>query len=304
MDEATPIAIENHGSLRLSAFGGQPRLQFGDVQHGRLRLQSAHFGLNHDVEVDALGDHVIIAMTDGAADHGRRAYLASYRPDDVFLVGQPTLPDACSVYGQEALVAMITPEDLTGVGGLSATNEPIRFSSHQPVSVAAGRLWTDAVHFVWNSVLGSPVAAESALVVSGAERFLIASALTTFPNDSVTEATKRDRHDASPPALRRAIAFIDENVDQPISMSAIAAAGGVTVRAVQLAFRRHLDVTPMQYLRAARLARAHADLDASDPTRDTVTGIAYRWGFGSPSQFAARYHDRYGQQPSATLRDG
>jgi AraC-like DNA-binding protein len=34
----------------------------------------------------------------------------------------------------------------------------------------------------------------------------------------------------------------------------------------------------------------------------TVTEIARRWGFASPSQFAARYRDSYGVPPSRTLR--
>ena len=34
----------------------------------------------------------------------------------------------------------------------------------------------------------------------------------------------------------------------------------------------------------------------------TVTAVAARWGFASPSQFAGRYRRTYGQLPSHTLR--
>ena len=71
--------------------------------------------------------------------------------------------------------------------------------------------------------------------------------------------------------------------------------------AVQLAFRRHLDTTPIEYLRRVRLDRAHHDLIAADPARVTVTAIAVRWGFPSPSRFAARYRQAYGISPSHTL---
>jgi AraC-like DNA-binding protein len=34
----------------------------------------------------------------------------------------------------------------------------------------------------------------------------------------------------------------------------------------------------------------------------TVTEVAYRWGFSSPSRFAERYRAAYGMSPSETLR--
>jgi hypothetical protein len=43
--------------------------------------------------------------------------------------------------------------------------------------------------------------------------------------------------------MRRAVAFIDEHAHEDIAAADIAAAAGVTIRSVQLAFRRHLDST-------------------------------------------------------------
>ncbi|MFI6180577.1 hypothetical protein ACIA8R_33925 [Nonomuraea sp. NPDC051191] len=45
--------------------------------------------------------------------------------------------------------------------------------------------------------------------------------------------------------MRRAIAYLEAQPDQDITVADIAAAAHVTVRAVQLAFRRHLDTTPL-----------------------------------------------------------
>jgi hypothetical protein len=71
-----------------------------------------------------------------------------------------------------------------------------------------------------------------------------------------------------------------------------------------LAFRRHLDTTPLGYLRRVRLEHAHRQLTAADPARESVTAVAYRWGFSSPPQFTARYRAAYGIAPSHTLRQG
>ena len=34
---------------------------------------------------------------------------------------------------------------------------------------------------------------------------------------------------------------------------------------------------------------------------DTVTGVAYRWGFGNPGRFAQFYKAQFGELPSDTL---
>jgi len=87
-----------------------------------------------------------------------------------------------------------------------------------------------------------------------------------------------DRTDALPPLLRRAIAFIDDNAHTGIGLTDIAKAIHLTPRAVQYMFNRHLDTTPVTYLRRVRLDLEHRDLAAADPRSDTVTAIAARWG--------------------------
>jgi AraC-like DNA-binding protein len=44
------------------------------------------------------------------------------------------------------------------------------------------------------------------------------------------------------------------------------------------------------------------ELIGADPARDSVTAVAYRWGFPSPSRFAAYYRAAYGVPPGDTLR--
>jgi transcriptional regulator GlxA family with amidase domain len=126
--------------------------------------------------------------------------------------------------------------------------------------------------------------------------------LATFPNTALTDPTIEDRRDAHPDTLRRAVTFIDEHAHEDITIADIAAAACVGIRAVQLAFRRHLDTTPLEYLRRVRLDHAHRELQAADPARETVTAMACRWGFTSTSRFTAYYREVYRVVPSYTLR--
>ena len=140
------------------------------------------------------------------------------------------------------------------------------------------------------------------LVAGNAARLLVATALATFPNTALTEPTIEDRHDAHPATLRRAIAFIEGNADCDISVADIARAAHVTTRAVQLAFRRHLETTPSAYLRRLRLQHAHDQLREAVPGTITVSAVAARWGFLNPSQFAAHYRTAFAELPSRTLQ--
>jgi AraC-like DNA-binding protein len=67
-------------------------------------------------------------------------------------------------------------------------------------------------------------------------------------------------------------------------------------------FKRHLETTPLQYLRRMRLHHAHQELLAAEHHHTTVTEIAARWGFAHTGRFAVLYRQTYVQSPHTTLR--
>ena len=97
-------------------------------------------------------------------------------------------------------------------------------------------------------------------------------------------------------------AFIDDNAHRDIALDDIANAVYVTPRSVQYMFRKHLDCTPIAYLRQVRLHHAHQDLLSGTRSTTTVTTVASRWGFGHAGRFAVYYRQVYGQSPHTTLR--
>jgi len=113
-----------------------------------------------------------------------------------------------------------------------------------------------------------------------------------------------DRSRAVTGTVGRAVAFIEERAGDDIGVTDIAGAAFVTVRAVQLAFRRYLGTTPLGYLRWVRLERAHQQLLSADPDRTTVTAVAADWHFTNASRFSAYYRAAYGVSPAQTLRRG
>lgn len=123
------------------------------------------------------------------------------------------------------------------------------------------------------------------------------AAATPSPGELIERCTE-----AEATVLRRAVRYVELSAHRPIGVTDIAAASGVGPRALQLAFRRYADTTPWSYVRSVRLERAHRDLQAADPRRDTVLAIALRWGFSNRSRFSAEYRAVYGETPATTLR--
>ncbi|HEV7213406.1 MAG TPA: helix-turn-helix transcriptional regulator [Blastococcus sp.] len=173
-----------------------------------------------------------------------------------------------------------------------------------PHSPAHARHWTATVDHVVRAVLTNPAVVDAPLVRTQAVHLLAAALLTDFPHSGLDAQTEVPVGAAAAPAVvRRAVAFIDTHAHEDITLTDIATAARVGPRALQLAFRRHLDRTPTAVLRQTRLAGAHADLQRADPAAgDTVAGIAGRWGFAGLSAFGAAYRRQYRETPSHTLR--
>ncbi|MFJ5833551.1 helix-turn-helix domain-containing protein [Streptomyces sp. NPDC093089] len=177
-------------------------------------------------------------------------------------------------------------------------HKPLRLLTRAPVDEAAAELWKSTSAYV-ATVLADPHTARSPLLIGSASRLMAATVLTVFRTTLTSGPTLADGSDATPDTVRRAVAFIEDDADQDIGLAHIAAAC-VTPRAVQYAFRGHLDTTPLPYLRQVRLEYAHQDLLAADPNATTVTAIAVRWGFGH--HFAQHHRASYQVAPSTTLR--
>lgn len=178
-----------------------------------------------------------------------------------------------------------------------------RFRLSQVVSEAHARHWSDTVRYVVHGVLDNPVAAASPLAQHETFRLLASTALEAFHQvDFPLGGPNLGEAAPAPATVRRAIEFIEANAHRSIGVEDIARAARLSVRGTQAAFQRHLNTSPAVYLRRVRLAGAHRDLVAADPTSgESVSDIAARWGFLHQGHFAASYRECYGVAPSHTL---
>jgi AraC-like DNA-binding protein len=309
--EATDLETAHHllssayGSMRLDWRGRRHGMRLAQAWLGPIRFDHITFRMDFDASVAPLGALVFGQLKSGAVSYASAGSERVLRPGAVFFAVQPDHPYTARVRDTEVELAIIDPSLLNQVAATAPGRPiaPVRLLDYQPISDPAAAHWRRTYAYLRDDILAKPEANQQPLLAAAAGRLLAATILASFPNTALTDPTSSDHHDANTATLRRAVAFIEANADQDLCAADIAAAASVTIRAVQLAFRRHLDITPMAYLRRVRLECAHRQLCDADPTRDTVTGIAARWGFANPSRFTAHYRATYRVLPSHTLNN-
>lgn len=107
---------------------------------------------------------------------------------------------------------------------------PVLFDLAHPLTEHKAQHWKRLMRYVTSDVAVNPAAHASPLILREVFRLVVATALETFPNSTMTD----DRHPAagtSPAVIRRAIAFIEERAADDIDLTDIAGAAHVGPRA-------------------------------------------------------------------------
>lgn len=99
--------------------------------------------------------------------------------------------------------------------------------------------------------------------------------------------------------LLRAIAEMERNLEEPLSIAALAAGQGLSRDTLERRFREATGVSPQRYYRRLRLERA---LDYLRHTSMPIGEVALACGYGDPSYFAKRFGEAFGTSPSRFRR--
>ncbi|WP_460358544.1 helix-turn-helix domain-containing protein [Mycobacterium sp. ZZG] len=275
------------------------RRWLGPVNYDELRLD---FHMSYDAA--PLGKICLCRVHEGCIEEDFIGEPQDvFAPGDVTLLSPPELPYSgrvceatydLTMFDTTLLDRVAAPERGRAAG-------PLRLLDHRPVSAQAEQQLNAAIEFV-RTVVHSDGPEPTRLVASTTASMLAATVLAAFPTNAATEPTSADRNEAKPPLVRRAASYIESNADSDIALADIAESIHVTPRALQYMFRRHLDMTPMEYVRRVRMDHAHRELVKADPGDTTVQIVAARWGFAHTGRFASMYREAYGRNPSDTLR--
>lgn len=118
--------------------------------------------------------------------------------------------------------------------------------------------------------------------------------------DEPPRMTIRDRTGAVDDRVVAAIARLEASVEERISLAAVAAESGLSLRQLERLFVSNVGLPMASYYRKVRLIRARELLGQ---TSMPVTEVALATGFSSASHFSRVYKRLFGQAPAIERRD-
>lgn len=132
---------------------------------------------------------------------------------------------------------------------------------------------------------------------------LVSSLLLTHPHSHLRELYTSGP-DASDSAVWEAVAVLRESPHERITIAELARDTGVSIRSLQVGFRRLLGTTPSLFQRDLRLERAFQLISSYDPRKQpSVAELSTLIGYANAGRFAADFFDRFGMHPSVALRE-
>lgn len=106
----------------------------------------------------------------------------------------------------------------------------------------------------------------------------------------------QSRHGMRNSHLARAIALLEDNIDEPLSPFDLAEELGISTRQLERLFGKFLNTSPKRYITELRLHRAR---NLIVQTEQSITEIAMACGFNSTSHFSKVFRSHFGVSPVA-----
>lgn len=271
---------------------------------GSIQIVDLQYGADVAVSADLADSHVLIHLAlDGETtmwtNHGKFVLRR-----DEMLVSSPGTPLRVEMTPQCRHLAVRIPV-ATCTEYLARelhipVNRPLEFYSGSQSARELPLVWRGMIQHLGEQLrLGPSIIAQPRL--QRQYGMVLAEILLGNTRNSYSEQISLHGNDISPRHVRRAREIIHQSLDDNISINALAAQVGVSVRSLQNGFRDFLGVTPLEYVRRHRLERLHSALmNASGDTN--VTELMLECGIVNFGRYAQYYRQQYGCLPSETLR--
>jgi AraC family transcriptional regulator, ethanolamine operon transcriptional activator len=180
--------------------------------------------------------------------------------------------------------------------GLASGVEPFQFDHHGFLGVPV-----DSVQ----SLLGATTSIVHSGNATGLEQDeFLSSMLAILAEEALSSRPDRFakmRPHARMLSLARARDYVDEHIGEPISLSEVCSAAGVSISTLLRVFREFYDMSPLEYIKVRRLQESRRLLQLADPNKDSVSSILEASGLGSHGRSSRIYRQFYGESPKQTL---
>jgi AraC-like DNA-binding protein len=280
-----------------------------DVRWGTTRFDDlwlnvfcSTYGLQFSVDLPQ-DEYLVVVPEVGTAELGCGQVLTTLAPEkDGAILSLPQLVEWRSHGATSTILLRVSRPALeTHAEQFVETplQRPIVFTPR--MNIASG--YTGCVARVLQSVVrdieGGAPSLHHSTMISGVRDTILAWLLIGQTNNNTHRLEANARADNR--TVRYAEEYIEAHLNDSISMPDLARIAKVSVRALQIAFKKHRGVSPLTFLKERRLTRAR-ELLLAGASGVRVTDVASRCGFNHLGQFSVDYRRRFGEKPIDTLR--
>ncbi|MFC4235286.1 helix-turn-helix transcriptional regulator [Thalassospira xianhensis] len=205
-----------------------------------------------------------------------------------------------------ACFGVLLPNDILAkhcrmlLGNDSTTMDP-DFEISLDLDSAPGRHVCNTLNYIAQALEGPLHNLDNAIVLNGLQDLLLTNILMMLPNSCSELLHGLPKSNAVPHYVKRAREYIHAHAHTPITLETLVEHSGCGYRTLQTAFNAAYGMSPMAYLKSARLNHAHKDL-LDNEVGPNVAEIALKWGFSHAGRFSQSYAKQFGVLPSETLR--
>jgi AraC-like DNA-binding protein len=194
----------------------------------------------------------------------------------------------------------VLTEEISILLGVPATQR-IKFQNNQYFNRETVALLYNIITSILLGATGSAPLLKAPLAIKNLQQALIVTMLHVLPNNySRFLLDDSTIFPPTPKLIKSAISYIVQNSAKPITLGDIARHSGVSIRALQLGFKKYRGVTPLEYIRRVRLESVYHAL--TDPSNIfTPKELALKAGFTNFYLFSKYFHQKYGVLPDKIM---
>jgi AraC-like DNA-binding protein len=307
LDEAASLvkdAICPH-RLRVLAPTSRSLAFLSSLDLGECGLASVRYGFDVDIDAGYIEDSYLVKWTLAGQGRLQSAERRALTSSSSLVITEPTERTLIHMTAQcHHLTIRVSRRALMAALAAKLKRAPrksLRFDLEIPMHSEFARAWCDLVAHICHVSATAPSAMASEDVRRQYSRTLMELMLTAATHshsDALAERSNR----AEAWHVGHARDYIHEHLSEDISISDIAAKVGVTPRTLQNGFRKTFNLTPVEYIRRARVEALRRALLAADETAG-VTNLMTNVGIVNFGRYAQYYREQVGVTPSATLRE-
>jgi len=297
-------AFFRSGGQRFDPIGSDRALdvRFNIEYLSGIYVASVHFGTSALVRADCELGYAVKLPLRGCFEAGSRREVITCAMDQGVVLS-PRRGAMRSEAGATRCVIAVNRDAMTQqLAALlgTAPDPPLEFAEALGLREGHGRSLARFARFATaelerpDTILREPMTARSL-------REFVTTALLLHQPHNYSERLRQLARSVTPRDVKRAIDYIEANLDAAVGLSEIVAASGVPGRTLIQHFRDFKGTTPTRYLRSARYEKVREALRRAEP-EESITEIAAKWGFSHLGRFSVDYRKRFGEPPSATLR--